>query len=90
MGEQRNEPVTAALSGLLGWAGLGSWIGRGWHPQSPGQRIRSAGLVLFFCLLAYAALLPWGFSRLTLLADGWRIAETEDFSYVHVVRFDRD
>ena len=26
----------------------------------------------------------------TLLADGWRIAETADFSYVHVVRFDRE
>lgn len=64
--------MAAALSGLLGWAGLGSWIGRGWHPQSPEQRLRSAGLMLVFCLLAYAALLPWAVSRLAPLSDGWR------------------
>lgn len=66
--------MAAVLSALLGWAGLGSWISRRWHPQSPKQRIRAAGLMMVLSLLACAGLLPWAVSRLTLLADGWRWA----------------
>jgi hypothetical protein len=65
--------MAACLSSLLGWAGLGSWVSRRWHPEAPERRIRAVCLVLIPGILLYAALLPWAVSRLVSLNDGWRL-----------------
>ncbi len=64
--------MATVLSALLGWAGLGSWLGGRWRPHSPERRIRAVCLMMVIWLLAYAALLPWIVSRLAQLADAWR------------------
>jgi hypothetical protein len=65
--------MAAFLSAFLGWAGIGSWVSRRWHPEAPERRIRAVCLALIPGILLYAALLPWAVSRLVSLNDGWRL-----------------
>jgi hypothetical protein len=60
------------LSTLLGWAGLGSWISRGWHPEAPQRRIRAACRAIVPTLLVYALLLPWVLPATARLDEPWR------------------
>jgi hypothetical protein len=66
--------MASFLSGLLGWAGMGSWVGRRWSPADPGRRLQMVCLALFPVLLAYAAALPWCMDQLITLGGGWRQA----------------
>lgn len=61
------------LSALLGWAGLGSWISRGWQPDAPQRRIRAACLAIAPTMLGYAALLPWILPRMAQLDEPARL-----------------
>ena len=65
--------MAACLSALLGWAGIGSWVSRRWHPEAPERRIRAVCLALIPGILLYAALLPWAVIRLVSLNDDWRL-----------------
>lgn len=62
------------LSTLLGWAGLGSWIGARHHPDAPGRRLQQGSLVTALVLMAYAAGFTWCFDRVQALPDGLRPA----------------
>lgn len=64
--------MAAFLSALLGWAGLGSWASRRWHPETPEQRLRAVCVAITACILLYAVLLPWAVPRLASLNGGWR------------------
>jgi predicted membrane-bound spermidine synthase len=66
--------MAAFLSALLLWAGLGSRAGGRWFAADPGKRLRHACTGLTAILLAYAAVLPWGTTRILMLGEGWRQA----------------
>lgn len=70
-----SSPSTALavfLSTLLGWAGLGSWISRGLHPEAPQRRIRAACRAIAPTLLVYGLLLPWVLPKTGQLDEPWR------------------
>jgi hypothetical protein len=62
------------LSGLLGWAGLGSWFGRFRSPADPGRRLRAGCFTLAAVVLVYAVVLARCVDQLIALGDGWREA----------------
>ena len=62
------------LAGLLGWAGLGSWVGRLRSPADPGRRLRAGCFALAAVVLVYAVVLARGVDQLMALGDGWREA----------------